>query len=373
MLIRSHARALALPISARPQGVSLSRLLLIGFAATLLVFVHSAAASAAQPQVGLGTAEPFGLLAGSTITNTGSSIINGQVGLSPGTAVTGFPPGTVNGATHIADAVALQAQADLTVAYNDAAGRKPATAVPADLGGLTVTSGVYKSAAALGLTGTITLDGQGNPNAVFIFQAGSSLTTATSSRVRLINGARACNVAWQVGSSATLGTSTTFNGNLMALSSISVNDSVTVNGRLLARNGAITLINDTVSTASCANSTTTGTGGGGGGGGITTGGGGTSIVTTVPPSVAHKLGTNQCVYRKNFRAIVTGLFIRKVIFQLDGRTIATRTHAPFSATVKPRDGARKLTARVVFSDGTKTVLINLHFRSCSLAGAGFTG
>jgi len=166
-------------------------------------------ALAAQPPVGLGTADSFAVLAGSAVTNTGPSTVNGNLGVSPGTAVSGFPPGTV----HAADAVAAQAQSDLTIAYNDAAGRTPPASVSGDLGGLMLTPGVYKSGSSLGLTGALTLDAQGNPNSVFVFQVGSTLTTASASHVNLINGAQACNVFWQVGSSATLGTSSVFTGN----------------------------------------------------------------------------------------------------------------------------------------------------------------
>ena len=191
------------------------------------------------------------MLAGSTVTNTGLSIVSGDLGLSPGTAVTGFGPGTVTGTTHAADAAALKAQSDLTTAYDDAAGRAPAAAAPADLGGLTLTPGVYSNASSLALTGTLTLDAKGDPNAAFVFQAGSTLITASASRVRLVNGAQACNVFWKVGSSATLGTSTVFAGNILALTSISMNDGVTLNGRALARNGAVTLINDAISVPHC--------------------------------------------------------------------------------------------------------------------------
>ncbi|WP_406271473.1 ice-binding family protein [Nocardia sp. NBC_00881] len=210
-------------------------------------------ASAAQPPVGLGTATPFAVLAGTTVTNTGPSIISGDLGVSPGSAVTGFPPGTViNGTQHVADAVALQAQNDLTTAYNDAAGRTPAIGVPADLGGLTLVAGVYNTAGPMGLTGTVTLDAQGDPNAVWIFQAGSTLITASNSTVALINGASPCNVFWQVGSSATLGTNTTFVGTIMALTSISVQTSSTVNGRVLARNGQVSLDDNIITRPNCA-------------------------------------------------------------------------------------------------------------------------
>ena len=165
----------------------------------------TAPAVAAQPQVGLGTATPYAVLAGTTVTNTGPSVISGNVGVSPGTAITGFPPGLVNAGTiHAADAAALQAKNDLTTAYNDAAGRSPVVdETSQNLGGQTLVPGVYSAASGMALTGTVTLDAQGDPDAVFVFQAGSTLITASSSRVALIGGAQACNVFWQVGSSAT--------------------------------------------------------------------------------------------------------------------------------------------------------------------------
>ena len=235
--------------------------------ALLVPLVLANTAQAGPPAVLLGTADSFAVLGGSTITNTGDSVINGDLGLHPGTSVTGFPPGTVNGETHVNDAVAEQAKTDLTTAYKDAAGRPFSATLPPDAGGRTLTTGVYRtgSVPSLGLTGNLTLDAQGDPNAVFIFQIESTLTTATDSSVSLINGAQACNVYWQVGSSATLGTRTAFKGNILALTSISVNNGVTVDGRLLARNGAVTLINDTVTRSQCAPGTGPGTGAGGGG------------------------------------------------------------------------------------------------------------
>jgi serine protease AprX len=208
--------------------------------------------SATSGRVGLGTADGFGILAGSTVTSTGPTTINANLGLYPGTAVTGFSPGVVTGTTRAADAVALQAKADLTAAYDDAAGRTPSATAPGDVGGQTFTPGVYRSASSIGLTGAVTLDARGDPNAVFVFQAGSTLITASGSRVNLVNGAQACNVVWQVGSSATLGTTTSFAGTILALTSITMNDGVTMSGRALARNGAVTLINDTITPARCA-------------------------------------------------------------------------------------------------------------------------
>jgi uncharacterized repeat protein (TIGR01451 family) len=218
---------------------------LVAAMASLLGIQSSA--SAAPAPVLLGTAANFAVLAGSTVTNTGPTTITGDLGLSPGTSVTGFPPGQVNGTIHTADSVALQAQTDLTAAYNDAAGRSVTATAPTELGGTTETPGVYASAAGtFGITGTLTLDAQGDPNAVFIFQAASSFITAAASSVNLINGAHASNVFWVVGSSATLGTNSTLQGNILALTSITVTTGTTVHGRTLARNGAVTLDANTI-------------------------------------------------------------------------------------------------------------------------------
>jgi hypothetical protein len=234
--------------------------------ASALLAVCATTARAA-PAVGLGTADAFAVLAGQGVTNTGPSVIWRNVGTSPSAAVTGFPPGLANGEFHQADAVALQAESDLTTAYNDAAGRTGAAVGP-QLGGLNLTPGVYNGG-ALNLTGTLTLDGPG----VYIFTASSSLITATGSTVNLINGATACNIFWQVTSSATLN-GPEFVGNVMALTSITVGNGVHVAGRLLARNGNVTLINDVIDARPCATDTGGGGGGTGGGGGGTGGGGG---------------------------------------------------------------------------------------------------
>ena len=174
--------------------------------------------------------------------------------MSPGTAVTGFPPGIVtSGTIHAADGVAAGAQSDLTTAYNDAAGRSPTANVPAFIGaGQTLAPGVYKASSSLDVGGSLTLDAHGDPNAVFIFQAPSTLITDSASSVILTNGAQACNVFWQVGSSATLGTSSAFAGTILALTSITVETGDTIAGRALARNGAVTLDDDTITVPSCA-------------------------------------------------------------------------------------------------------------------------
>jgi hypothetical protein len=193
----------------------------------------------------LGSAASFGVLAGSTVTNTGPSVISGNVGVSPGTAIVGFPPGIVvpPGAIHAGDAVAGQAQVDLTTAYNSLAGRpSSANLTGQNLGGLVLTPGVYTFNSNAQLTGSLTLNAQGNPNAVFIFQINSTLITASNSRVNLIGGGTGTNVFWQVGSSATLGTGTSFVGDILALTSITLNTGANIAcGAALARNGAVTL------------------------------------------------------------------------------------------------------------------------------------
>ena len=230
----------------------------------------------AQAPVGLGTAGSFAVLAGSTVTNTGPSVISGSVGLAPGSAVTGFPPGIVlAGTTQIANGVALQAKNDLVTAYTDAAGRSSTATVSGDLAGRTLTPGVYTSASSLGLSGQLTLDAQGNPDAVFVFQAGSSLIVGSGSQINLIGGAQACNVYWQVGSSATIGTSSSFVGNILALTSITMTTGATLQGSALARNGAVTLDTNTITKATCATATS-GTGGGSTTTGTATGGGSTT-------------------------------------------------------------------------------------------------
>lgn len=222
--------------------------------ATGVLAAGQTAFAAGPAPVGLGTAAPFAVLAGSAVTNTGPTTITGNLGVDPAASVSGFPPGTVNGTIHKADAVALKAKTDLVTAYNAAAGRTPVTAVAGGtLGGKTLVGGVY-SGDALALTGTLTLDGQNDPSSVWVFQAASSLITASSSKVALIRGASPCNVFWQVTSSATLGSGSTFVGTIMALTSISMADSVTVNGRALARNGDVTLINDKINNSCSATS-----------------------------------------------------------------------------------------------------------------------
>lgn len=192
----------------------------------------------------LGSAAPYGILAGQSVSCVVGGTINADVGISPGGTLNGFGPGecTLTGTTELATPVAATAQTDLTAAYLALQAQAcNVTVTPADLGGRTLAPGVYCAAAAMGVTGTVTLDGQGNTNAVWVFQVGSALTTSTTADIALIGGAQARNVYWQVGSSATLGTGTTFRGNILALQTITLNNTATMLGRALARNGSISL------------------------------------------------------------------------------------------------------------------------------------
>ena len=208
----------------------------------------TAVLSTVQAHVDLGSATAFAVLGASTVTNTGGSGVNGDLGVSPGTAVTGFPPGAVNGTIHAGDSVAAQAQLDLTTAYNDAAGRTVgAVDVAGDLGGRTFPPALYRSTSSLEISsGDVTLDALGDQNAVFIFQMASTLTTTVGRQVILIGGAKASNIYWQVGSSATLGASSVFEGNILALTSITMATGATLDGRALALNGAVTLDTNTI-------------------------------------------------------------------------------------------------------------------------------
>jgi len=222
-------------------------LVAVVFGAGYILLTQSQSACS-QNVVALGSAANFAVLAGSTVTNTGGTTVTGDLGVSPGSAVTGFPPGTVVGTQHIADTVAAGAMVDLTTAYNDAAGRTLCpVSVAGNLGGQTLSPGLYKSTSGLEISsGDLTLDAKGNANAVFIFQMASTLDTAAGLHVILAGGAKASNVFWQVGTSATLGTNSTFIGTIMADQSVSLNNGATLQGRAMARIGAVTLDASTV-------------------------------------------------------------------------------------------------------------------------------
>lgn len=206
-------------------------------------------AGAVESGVPLGTAGSFAVLAGSGITNTGATTITGDIGTFPTSAETGIDSITLIGTDHAGDAVTQGAKDALVTAYDDAFGRTPATSVPVELGGTTLTSGVY-TAPTFGLTGVLTLDSGGDPDAMFVFQAGSTLITEVDSRVLLI-GVDPCRVVWQVGSSATFKTGTDFVGDVMAHTSVTAQTEATFQGRLLALNGAVTLDTNTITRADC--------------------------------------------------------------------------------------------------------------------------
>jgi Ice-binding-like len=355
-------------------------------------------AAQASP-VGLGTVSPFVVLGGQTVTNTGPSVLNGDLGVAPGTALPGFDlPAVVNGATHANDAVAAQAQADLTVAYDVAAGQPVAPAddlTGQDLGGKTLVAGAYRYASSAQLTGTVTLDAQGDPGAQFVFIVGSQLTTASASTVALINGASPCNVHWKV-DTAVLGSTTAFQGNVMALTSISLGNAATVLGRLLARNGQVSLINNVLTRPSCATSSTLpppSSGGPGTPGSPASPGGpsnpsalppgpirgfrgsqttpavtrnGTAIIRRVsrsgrviPPRVLRQACTD------GFRATVRGRRISRVVFSLDGKRIASRGRSPFTVSVHATPGRHNVKARISFTDATRTKTMTLPYRACA--------
>src|SRR5579862_2974288 len=315
-------------------------------------------AVASASAVNLGTASPFVVLGGSTVTNTGPSVLNGDLGVAPGTSMTGFGlPAVVNGATHDDDAIADQAQGDVTTAYNVAAGQPvpPSNDLTGqDLGGLTLPAGAYSFSSSAQLTGQLTLDGAGDPNAQFVFEIGSTLTTASASSIRLINGASPCNVYWQVGSSATLGTTTAFEGNVMAYASVTVNDAATVQGHVFASTGAVTLDDNVIDGSMCGTSTST-----------------TPLPVTVAGSVPPDASQSTLPTRKGsaklkrttpsaltpcndgFTATVSGREIKRVVFTLDSHWLANRIASPFRVHV-PAAFARSghLKAHVTFKDAT---------------------
>lgn len=327
----------------------------------------------------LGTAGSFAVLAGSTVTNTGPSTISGDVGVNPGTAVTGFPPGQVsNGTIHVADGVAAQAQSDAATAFGDAAGRPSNGTIAGDLAGRTLVAGVYSSPSTLELSGTLTLDGQGDPGAVFIFQVGSALTVGAGSRVSFVGGAQACNVVFQVGSSATIGTNSAFAGTVLADQSISLATGATLDGRALARNAAVTLDTNRITAPTCAASSgpaTPGPTGSGPGGTTTTDPGtaptgdptsggeetGTGTPTTTPLRGFSMLSGPGGLVTRPFTVRVTGRAIAVVRFFVDNRLVATVRARPgrrvFALRVDPRTqgpGVHRITARVVYGPRSGT-------------------
>jgi len=387
------------PRLTRACGVGIALAVGVAFA------VVPAAAQAAP--VDLATAGSFVALGGSTVTNTGPSVLNGDLGVAPGTAISGFPPGVVNGATHVDDAFARRAQADLTTAYDVAAAEPAADRSGEDLGAMRLTPGAYRFSSSAQLTGTLTLDAQGDPNAQFVFRIGSTLTTASASRVELVNGASPCNVFWQVGSSATLGTGTAFQGNVLALTSITLDTGASVTGRVLARNGALTLDTNVLDASGCAAGTTSPppddtaspsgpddttsptspadttspgppaspspSAGAPSGGSATAGAGQAPAPGTA--TIAAPLRNGTAVIRRTprerctegFRAAVRGHLIKRVVFTLDGKRIGSRATSPFSVFVRAAPGRHQVRARVTFKDATRAKTLTVGYRACAAA------
>lgn len=359
------------------------RVALIGIAGCLvvtaiLVAIPIAAAKAAP--VGLATAQPFVVLGGAGVTNTGPSVLNGDLGVTPGTSLSGFgAPAVVNGATHDNDAVAAQAQADLTTGYNVAAEQPVAPGndlTGVDLGGLTLSPGAYGFSTSAQLTGQLTLDAHGDPSAQFVFVIGSTLTTASASSVVLTNGASPCNVFWKIGSSATFGSGTAFEGNVMALTSISLNSGVTVLGRALARNGEVTLINDVLTLPGCATETSTtptetvtSTGAGTTTSTVANGGAGSKVKkpkgkSAKTPAAKSSGGTATLVRGKNsaagVSASVQGKRIKTVTFTDNGVRVGAGGSRTVHVAMTP--GVHRVVAHVAFTGGTKSKTLAFSFR-----------
>lgn len=331
----------------------------------LTVLFSGTSPALAQSAPPLGQSGTFAVLGGSTVTNTGATTIVGELGVSPGTAVTGFPPGTVTGGTiHSNDAVAQQAQSDLTTAYNFLAGQAFNTDLTGqDLGGLTLTAGVYRFSASAQLTGTLTLDAQGNANAVFIFQVGSTLTTASNSRVLVVNGGSNCNIFWQVGSSATLGTATGFAGNILALTSITLTTGATVSGRALARNGAVTLDTNNVAVCPACNPITVSP---------STLPNGT-VGTTYSQTITASGGTAPYTFTVISGTLPTGLTLSSATGVLSGTPTATGS---LTFTVRATDSANCFGSQVytivINAPGCPTIALSPSILPAATAGAPYS-
>ena len=236
-------------LAANRRTVRIAPLAILALA--LVAFLPPSAAGAAQAAIGLGAGTSFAVLAGAGITNTGPTTINGDIGSHPTPSVPFGGAITLNGVDHGTDAVTAQAKTDLVTAYNEAAGSAPTTAVAVELGGTSLTPGSY-GGGTLEITGTLTLNMLGDPNAVFIFKAASTLVTQSNSAVTIVNGGNGCNVFWQVGSSATLGTNSHMIGTIMAATAITATTGATIDGRLMAQTAAVTLDSNVISRQTCA-------------------------------------------------------------------------------------------------------------------------
>jgi Ice-binding-like len=279
--------------------------------------------------------------------------------------LTGFGlPAVVNGATHANDAVAAQAQADLTTAFNVAASQPvpPGNDLTGiDLGGLSLTPGAYGYSTSAQLTGQLTLNAQGDPSAQFVFVIGSTLTTASASSVLLTNGASPCNVHWRIGSSATLGTGTAFQGNLMALTDVTLNTGTSVVGRVLARNGIVSLDTNSLSNAQCRTGPTpAGTETATGGGTTTTGPKGKKKSASKDDSKGTATLTHGKKSAAGVRATVTGKRIKKVTFTDGGVPIGGGNSRQVRVPTTP--GVHVVVVHVTFTDGTASKTMRFRFR-----------
>jgi hypothetical protein len=349
-----------------------------GIALAVGLMCVAAPVAAQASTIDLGTAKSFVVLAGSTVTNTGPSVLNGDLGVYPGAALVGFgPPAVVNGARHAADAQAGKAKEDLGAAYDAAAGQPVSPAndlTGTDLGNRSLNPGAYRYTSNAQLTGPLTLNAQGDPNAQFVFQIASSLNTASGSSVLLVNGANPCNVYWQIGTSATLGTTTAFQGNIMALASISLANGATVIGRALARSGAVTLINNVLDSSRCGAATTPGTPG------ATPAEAAAAAAALIAAQAAQATSQKSTTTRNGtttlqrtphatctsgFRATVRGKLIKRVVFSLDGKKIQSQTKGPYVVFVRALPGAHAVKARVTFKDATRARSLSLGYRACA--------
>jgi hypothetical protein len=328
--------------------------------AIVTAFTAVPAAAQAAP-VDLGTAAPFAALGGAAVTNSGgTSALHGDLGVSPGTVL--FMG-------------AAQAQSDLTDAYNSARDTVPSTDKSGqNLGGQVLPAGAYKYSANAQLTGTLTLDAAGDPNAQFVFQIGSQLTTAADSRVVLVNGASACNVYWQIGATAVVGGKTDFQGTLMANDSITMASLASVRGRTLVRTGNVSLTHNVVDASPC---------GPGAGNPPFISPVGTPATTPAPGTLRPFKRTRRSTSRgtarmrrlrsgshgsscgARFRARVRGRMIKRVTFRLDGKRISSRRRSPFRVSVKAAPGRHRVSARVSFTDATRARTLTLPYRACS--------
>ena len=348
-----------------------------------LLSIPAAAQAAPVP---LATTTPFVVLSGESVTKGGPSVLYGELGIHPGDASNITGPGLVLGATHAADDVANTAKIDLVAAFNAAAGESTTADLSGqDLGGLTLTAGVYNYSSAAQLTGTVTFDGENNPDAQFIIKVGTLLNTEVGSSVAMIRGANPCNVFWKV-DTATIGGGTAFKGNVLALTSISLGNAASVlPGRLLARNGSVVLDNNVIDGRQCGSRSTVPLPSGTPPTGTTPTG--TTPTGTTPTSGslrppassstrngtatlrrvrrAPRVGLKPCA--EGFHATVRGKMIKRVVFSLDGKRIRTRSSAPYSVYVPARFGKHKIKARITFKDATRAKTRTLNYRTCAAA------